>query len=67
MLVGMDAVLGYHKLTLLSGTIALYGSSVKHLSTIDIELRIDYACLMLVTSAEAFDGIWAALLRGGNR
>jgi hypothetical protein len=63
----MVAILGHQKLTLLSDAIALYRSSVKHLSTIDIEHRIDYACLVLMTSAEVLDGMWAVLLRGCNR
>jgi hypothetical protein len=65
-LVSMVSILGYQKLTLLSDAIALHRSSVKHLSAIDIEYRIDYTCLMLMASAEVLDGIRAVLLRGSN-
>jgi hypothetical protein len=66
-LISTDGISSCQKLTLLSNTILLHRPPVKHLSSINIENRIDYTCLMLVPSAKILDGIRAILLRRGDR
>jgi hypothetical protein len=50
--------------TLLRDTITPFRTSVEDLSTIDVQFRIDYACLMLMTSTRVLDWVLEILLRG---
>lgn len=56
----------YCNLTLLGFAIVVLFSAIVHHSTIDIQLRIDHACLLLVSSAEVVDWILNILLCDRN-